>query len=241
MRTRMTALMQLCSLIIIFKMGHLMHGFASKAKYARFSGTSVERDFVECPSQFMENFCWEVDGLKRISKHWETGASLPDELIKKLIAAKNVSVALMNLRQLFFGFFDMACHMSNSPVNSAELYSKLRQEISLIPNSTGTNGAASFGHLMGGYEAAYYGYLCMLLVGRKFCCLNFHCARIGSQVYSADIFSVFKENGLFSQVVGKNYRKKILEVGGMQDGDEILRNFLGREPSDEPFLKSIGL
>lgn len=207
---------------LFHEMGHLMHGFTSKAKYARFSGTSVERDFVECPSQFMENYCWEAESLKKMSKHYQTGAPLPDHLIKKLMDAKNVCIALFNLRQLFFGFFDMHCHMSKPPIDSASVYAKLREEISLLPNTPGTNGAASFGHLMGGYESAYYGYL-------------------WSEVYSTDVFSVFKQNGIFNPEVGKKYRKCVLEQGGMQDGGDILKNFLGREPSDEPFLRSIGL
>lgn len=98
----------------------------------------------------MEYYCWEKEGLQRMSSHYQTGAPLPDDLIEKMIAAKNVGVGLFNLRQLFFGIFDMQCHTTKGAVNSAELYSKLRTEVSLIPNTANTNGSASFGHLMGG-------------------------------------------------------------------------------------------
>jgi len=137
--------------------GHLMHGFLSKTKYARFSGTRVERDFVEMPSQFMENYCWEVESLKRLSSHHKTGEPLPDELIKKMIDAKNVGVALFNLRQLFFGIFDATCHSFSSAqelegFNSGELWRSLRREVTLLESPEGTNGVASFGHIVGGYD-----------------------------------------------------------------------------------------
>lgn len=208
---------------LFHEFGHLCHGFCSKAKYARFSGTSVERDFVEMPSQFMENYCYEAEALKQISKHYKTGEPLSDELIHKIIAAKNAGVSLFNLRQLFFGYFDMTCHTSNEPVDSKVLYSKLKEEISLVPNIPGTNGAASFGHLMGGYDASYYGYLY-------------------SEVFSADMFDAFKRSGsVFNKDVGQKYKKIVLETGGMKDGIDILKQFLGREPSQTAFLKSIGL
>ncbi|KAL0476988.1 hypothetical protein AKO1_006361 [Acrasis kona] len=202
--------------------GHLAHGFTTKSKYGRFSGTSVERDFVEMPSQFMENYCWEKQALERLSSHYETNQPLPNDLIDKMIAAKNVGVALFNLRQLFFALFDMTCHTNPPPINSGELYEKLRLEVSLIPNHKGTNGAAGFGHVMGGYDAGYYGYLY-------------------SQVFSADMFSEFKEKGIFNKDVGSKYRKTVLETGGMKDGLEILKEFLGREPESGAFLQSIGL
>jgi thimet oligopeptidase len=202
--------------------GHLAHGFTTKSKYGRFSGTSVERDFVEMPSQFMENYCWEKEALRRISSHYETGEPLPDSLIDKMIDAKNVGVALFNLRQLFFAIFDMQSHTLPPPIDSGALFSKLRTEVSLIPNVEGTNSAASFGHLMGGYDSGYYGYLY-------------------SQVFSADMFSEFKEKGIFSKEVGKKYRQTVLETGGMKDGLDILHNFLGRAPRSDAFLRSIGL
>ncbi|KAL9651480.1 hypothetical protein ABK040_001427 [Willaertia magna] len=207
--------------------GHLAHGFLSKVKYARFSGTRTERDFVEMPSQFQENYCWEVESLKRISSHYQSGEPLPDELIKKMTDAKNVGVALLTLRQLFFGIFDMTLHTIETEeeaqkLNSGALWSKIRKEVTLIDAPEGTNGAASFGHLLGGYDAGYYGYLY-------------------SEVFSFDMFSVFKKNGIFNPKVGKRLRELVLERGGSKDGHVMLKEFLGREPSQDAFLEDIGL
>lgn len=212
---------------LLHEFGHLQHGFSSRARFGRFSGTSVERDFVEAPSQMMESWCYEREFLRRISRHHETGEPLPDRLIDSIIAAKNVDVALLNLRQLFFGIFDLECHMlsdtgTGSELDSAELYSRLREQISLIPNTEGTNPVGGFGHLMGGYDVGYYGYL-------------------WSEVFAADIFSMFKEGGLFSPEIGKRYRQTILERGGMRDGGDMLRDFLQREPNSDAFMKSLGL
>ncbi|KAF0980890.1 hypothetical protein FDP41_012678 [Naegleria fowleri] len=212
---------------LLHEFGHLCHGFLSRTKYARFSGTRVERDFVEMPSQFWENFGWEKEGLKKLSSHYKTKEPLPDDLIEKMIAAKNVGVALFNLRQLFFGIFDMTCHtLSTSEeaekLNSGELWRKLRREVTLLDAPEGTNGAGSFGHLMGGYDSGYYGYLY-------------------SEVFSTDMFSVFKKTGIFNPETGKKLRRVVLERGGSKDGGDMLREFLGREPSQDAFLEDIGL
>jgi len=201
--------------------GHIMHGICAKAKYARFAGTSTERDFVECPSQMLENWCWKKDILRRISKHYQTGETLPDDLMDKMIAAKNVNSGLLNLRQVFYGVFDQTIH-TQEKVDLATLYNKLKTEITLTEAQAGTNGAASFGHLVGGYDASYYGYL-------------------WSQVFSADLFEQFNKKGVMDPALGKLYREKILQPGGGRDADLILRDFLGRDPVIEPFLKSIGL
>jgi thimet oligopeptidase len=191
---------------LFHEFGHLQHNFCSKAKYGRFSGTSVERDFVELPSQFMENYCYEVEALKTISQHYQTGDPLSDDLIKKIIDAKNAGVALFNLRQLFFGIFDMTVHTTESEeIRSEELFSKLRKEVSLIPNQPGTNPSANFGHLISSYDAGYYSYLY-------------------SEVFSVDMFDKFQSSGsVFNKNVGKAFRQKILEVGGMRDGSDMLR------------------
>ncbi|EFC43983.1 predicted protein [Naegleria gruberi] len=212
---------------LLHEFGHLTHGFLSKTKYARFSGTRVERDFVEMPSQFMEGYGWETQGLKRLSSHYKTGEKLPDDLIKKMIDAKNVGVSLFNLRQLFFGIFDMTCHTFTSAeeaekLDSGALWRKLRREVTLLENPEGTNGVASFGHLMGGYDSGYYGYLY-------------------SEVFSTDMFGEFKKQGIFNPEIGKKYRKLILQRGGSKDGGVMLREFLGREPSQDAFLEDIGL
>jgi len=202
--------------------GHIMHGLCAKAKHSRFAGTSTERDFVECPSQMLENWCWDKDLLKRISSHYKTNEPLPSDLIDKMIASKNANSGLFNLRQMFYGMFDQTVHSQAKSENIAEIYNKLRKEIALVEGTQGTNGSASFGHIVGGYGASYYGYL-------------------WSKVFSSDMFELFEKKGIMSPEMGKLYRDKILAPGGSKDGDEILRDFLGRDPVMDPFMRSIGL
>ncbi|KAJ3030356.1 Thimet oligopeptidase [Rhizophlyctis rosea] len=211
------------------ELGHIMHQLCSQTKWSKFHGTRVEGDFVEAPSQMLENWCWEPEILKVLSAHYEKGASspLPDDLINALVKAKNVNAALLALRQLFFGYFDMQVHTVENndtrKIDSTALWNSLREDVTLIPGTEGTWPAAAFGHIMGGYEAGYYGYM-------------------WSQVYSADMFySRFKKEGLQNPGPGKSYRSEILVPGGSRDGQEMLKRFLGREPNDAAFLKSIGL
>lgn len=131
-----------------------MHGLCSKTKYVRFHGTAVERDFVEAPSQMLENWCWDETILARLSSHVDTGKPLPSALIKKMVAARNVNAALLNLRQMFFGWFDMDVHtMEISDLDIEAHWHTLREEITMLPSVQGTWPAAAFGHIMGGYDA----------------------------------------------------------------------------------------
>ena len=211
---------------LFHELGHGMHDMCGKTLYGRFHGTNVENDFVEAPSQMLENWCWEPEILVKLSKHFKSGQSLPSDLINLLVKTKNVNSGLLYLRQLFFASLDMKIHSaeyqtSTEPVNKT--YAKMRQEIALIPIPEGSNPMASFGHLMGGYDAGYYGYL-------------------WSQVFSADMFqSRFKNEGLLNESCGMDYRNKILEPAGSRSGSECLKDFLGREPNNEAFLDSIGL
>tara|TARA_R110002050_G_scaffold2120_1_gene12991 strand:- start:2874 stop:3470 length:597 start_codon:yes stop_codon:yes gene_type:complete len=198
-----------------------MHGVLGHTKYARFAGTSTERDFVECPSQALENWCWEKEILDRVSEHYETKEKLPDELIEKMLAAKNVNTGLTNLRQVFFGVLDQTLH-SQAEADTEAVYSKLRPEITRVEHTPGTNPIANFGHLFGGYDASYYGYMWSL-------------------VYSADIYSKFKETGIMNKETGLRYRNEILAPGGSDDANKYLVKFLGREPNQEAFLKDIGV
>lgn len=204
--------------------GHVMHGLCTQSPYARFSGTSVERDFVEAPSQMLENWCYEVDVLRRISGHYKDHSKpLPDDYLNSLIKARNADTGLLNSRQIFFGMFDQTIHSSDDEtIDTAALYDQFRQKYTGISAPPGTNGAASFGHLMGGYDAQYYGYLY-------------------SQVFSADMFTQFKKAGVLSKEVGRKYRDSILAPGGTRDSMDSLIEFLGREPVQEPFLISIGV
>ncbi|XMA16161.1 hypothetical protein WAI453_008952 [Rhynchosporium graminicola] len=223
---------------LFHELGHGIHDLAGRTKYSRFHGTSVVRDFVEAPSQMLENWCWTPGPLKELSNHYLTGEKISDDLIAKQISVKHVNAALFNLRQLHFGIFDMTVHTPSSHAEAEAfdfscMFNDLRAEISGLKGpeslpegskhkSDWGNGQATFGHLIGGYDAGYYGYL-------------------SSQVYSMDMFySVFKKDPM-SKTEGRRYRKLVLEKGGSQDEMKTLEDFLGRKPSTEAFYKELGL
>ncbi|KAI9655465.1 MAG: hypothetical protein M1831_004882 [Alyxoria varia] len=238
---------------LFHELGHGIHDLVSRTTYSRFHGTNTVRDFVEAPSQMLENWCWTPSQLRSLSRHWsyvtpeyktafldsnggepQPAEHIPDDLIDKLIKTKHVNDALANLRQLHFGTFDMLIHEPESheavkALDIPEKFNKMRRDISGMegPEALGRDyhwghGEATFGHLIGGYDAGYYGYL-------------------SSQVYSADMFfSVFKKDPLNGKE-GRRYRHQVLEKGGSQDEMETLKGFLGREPSTEPFYKELGL
>jgi len=206
------------------ELGHVLHGMCTTVVHHRFSGTRVERDFVEAPSQMLENWCYEEEVLSRISGHFEDRSKkLPKHLLSKLVAAKNADTGLMNKRQIFFGVFDQTIHSSKEEkIDSYAAFSQLREEITSIKQPEGTNGAGTFGHLMGGYDASYYGYL-------------------WSQVYSADMYDLFKKKGIMDKELGKKYREIILGPGGSVESMDSIEKFLGRKPTQDAFLRSIGI
>jgi len=202
--------------------GHVMHELCTTATYHKFAGTSVERDFVEAPSQMLENWCYEPVVLAKLSGHYkDLSKTLPDDLREKLIKARYVNEALKNRRQIHFGNFDMVVHTTAGPVDTAKEWHKSMTEIALFNPQAETNGAAGFGHLMGGYSAGYYGYL-------------------WSKVYSCDMFIRFKQEGVLNPKTGKDYRDLILAPGGTRDAIEYLKEFLGRDPNPDAFLEEIG-
>lgn len=200
--------------------GHILHQTLTKARYLEFSGSSTERDFVEAPSQMLEHWVWDRDVLRRFSKHHQTGAPLPDELLDAMVRAKNVSSGLATLRQLFFSRMDFGFH---SPGFDGDTTATLRElyPITGFPYPEDTHFQSGFGHLFG-YDAGYYGYL-------------------WSRVFGDDMFTRFEQAGVLDAPTGLAYRRAILERGGTVDGDELVRSFLGREPNSDAFLRELGL
>jgi thimet oligopeptidase len=207
---------------LFHEFGHIMHQTLTKAKYATFSGTNVKTDFVEAPSQMLENWVWKKDPLQKLSGHYQNNnKKLPDEIIEKMIQAKRLNVGLQTLRQLAFASIDLDYH-SKSKVNTTEVYAARMKDVMLIPIQEGTMPQASFGHLMGGYDSGYYGYM-------------------WSKVFAQDMFTRFETEGLLNSKTGKEYVDWILKLGGEKEPIELITGFLKREPSNESFLKSIGL
>jgi thimet oligopeptidase len=206
---------------LFHEFGHIMHQTLTQAPYASLSGSSVDQDFVEAPSQMLENWVFSPEILKTISGHYKDHSKkLPPELLKKLIQARDFNQGYFYTRQLFLALLDMNYHTSSGKVDTTETYHHLYKElIGLDPMPTG-HFQASFGHLMGGYDAGYYGYL-------------------WSEVYAADMFTRFEKEGLLSSKTGHDYRKYILEQGKMMDASDILEKFLGRKPNNEAFYKKL--
>ena len=204
--------------------GHIMHQTLTTAKYASLSGTSVMTDFVEAPSQMLENWVWKKEVLQKLSGHYKNPAEkLPNELIEKMLAAKTVNSGVTYLRQASFALIDMTYHTSpNVDSKSTEIYTDISRSTMLIPIQNGSHPQAGFGHLMGGYDAGYYGYL-------------------WSKVYAEDMFTRFDNEGLLNPKTGGDYVKWILEPGGVPNLFDLIKGFLGREPNDEAFLRSLGL
>jgi thimet oligopeptidase len=219
----MPSLLKFDEVVTLFhEFGHVTHNIFTRSKYSFFSGTSVSRDFVEVPSQVLENWVYDKDVLKKISSHYITKEPIDDKTIEKLIAARNATSGLFYLRQLFFALIDMVYHTKKSSFDTTKVYEKLMKKIFMIPMTEGTHPQASFGHIMGGYEAGYYSYL-------------------WSEVISSDFFEEFKKNGIFNPEVGKRYIDKVLSRGGSIDEEIQVKEFLGREVSNQAFLKRIGI
>lgn len=205
---------------LFHEFGHVTHEILTTAKYAEYSGTAVARDFVEVPSQLLENWAWDPGILKKITKHYKTGEALPDDMIKKMLNAKNFGNGLHYVRQNFLASYDMALHTKTKPVNTTKVYYDLTKKIRNMHITPGTLPQASFSHIMHGYEAGYYGYL-------------------WSEVIAHDFFSVFAKEGVTNPATGKRYRDEVLAVGGMYDENDTVKKFLGRPMSDKAFLNSI--
>lgn len=202
--------------------GHVMHHICSHADFAMFAGTHVERDFLEAPSQMLENWVWEKEPLTLMSGHYETSKTLPDEIVGKLAKSRKANAGGFNLRQIILGTFDQTIH-TRGEADTKALFTQTYKDIMGIEPIPNTNMPANFGHLAGGYDAQYYGYL-------------------WSEVFSMDMYdSCFKKQGILNPDIGARYRQSILQPGGSKDAQDLLREFLGRDPTPDAFLRSKGL
>ncbi|GAB4150548.1 MAG: oligopeptidase A [Planctomycetaceae bacterium] len=202
--------------------GHCLHSILTEAKYGEFSGTSVARDFVEAPSQMFENWVWDAKVLKSFARHYKTGEVFPDDLLQGMIRARYLGSGMKAEHQVYYGMVDLTYHMQpDGKVDTTKVQNDLFGEIELYDPVPGTHFQSSFGHLTG-YQAGYYGYLWSL-------------------VYAQDMFERFKQLGMLNPKAGMYYRKKILARGGTMDAMDMVRDYLGREPRMEPFLKHLGL
>jgi len=200
--------------------GHALHGMLSMCRYRSLSGTNVARDFVELPSQLMENWAYEKEWLDSWARHYKTGEKIPAVLINKIKESITFNEGYACNRQLGFAFLDMAWHTldSDPEVNIDEFEREAMKKTELLPHVEGTNMSCSFGHLFsGGYAAGYYGYK-------------------WSEVLDADAFSLFREKGIFNRDTAQAFRKNILEKGGSAEAMEMYRRFRGKEPSLSAFL-----
>lgn len=208
----------------LHEFGHCLHGIFASGTYQSLSGTSVYRDFVELPSQIMENFATEKEFLDMFAVHYKTGEKIPQELIDKLIASQRYLAGYMSVRQLSFGMIDMAWHTITSPytgdVIAMEKNAIAKTELMpVVENSVMTT---SFGHIFaGGYAAGYYGYK-------------------WAEVLDADAFAAFKEKGIFNREVSTSFRKNILSQGGKKHPMELYKAFRGHEPTNEALLRRCG-
>jgi oligopeptidase A len=208
---------------LFHEFGHGLHQMLTTVDYAPVAGTNgVAWDAVELPSQFLENWCWEKAALDLFAAHYETGEPLPDELFKKMLAAKNFQAGLFMLRQLEFGVFDWQLHLEERP-NIQAVLDRVRQEIAVLMPPAFNRFQHSFGHIFsGGYAAGYYSYK-------------------WAEVLSADAFAKFEERGIFDRATGLEFLHTILEQGGSQEPMELFKAFRGREPRIDALLKRSGM
>ena len=209
----------------LHEFGHSLHGMLSKCTYESLSGTNVARDFVELPSQFMENYAFEKEWLESWATHYITGEKIPFEMIRRIKEASTYNEGYACYRQLGFGFLDMAWHMITEQVDSdiSDFESAAMAKTELFPKVYGTNMSASFGHIFGGgYAAGYYGYK-------------------WAELLDADAFKYFKETGIFNKITAGSFRKNILEKGGTDKPLSLYIKFRGKEPTINALLERSGL
>ena len=209
----------------LHEFGHGLHGILAHGKYESINGTAVKRDFVELPSQIMENWATEKDFLNLWAKHYQTGEAMPAELIEKLVASKNYLAAYFTIRQLSFGMLDMAWHSITEPYTGDVLAfeQKAVAPTQVLPVVDGTAMGPAFTHIFsGGYAAGYYGYK-------------------WAEVLAADAYSYFTEEGIYSKKVADKFYHEVLEKGGHEHPMTLYKNFRGHKPKTQALIDQMGL
>ena len=209
----------------LHEFGHALHGMFARTRFQSMSGTNVYWDFVELPSQFMENFAIEKDFLHTFARHYQTDAPIPDEWIQRIVDASNFNIAYSCLRQVSFGLLDMAWYTRREPFSGdvAAYERQAWQRAQLLPPVDGTCMSVQFGHIMsGGYSAGYYSYK-------------------WAEVLDADAFSVFKQHGIFDRATADSFRQHILSKGGTEHPMTLYKRFRGQEPTIDALLKRNGI
>ena len=202
--------------------GHAMHGMLSDVTYPSVSGTNVKRDFVELPSQVMENWCYESKFLNTFARHYQTGDTIPGEFIQKIKAAENYLAGYLCVRQLSLGLVDIAFHSITEPIEGKIEDFERTKMVELLPAVQGCNTSTSFTHIFaGGYASGYYGYK-------------------WAEVLDADVFSRFQEKGIFDKTTATAFRNELLSRGGTLHPAILFRNFMGRDPNNEALLLRCG-
>ena len=213
---------------IFHEFGHLLHHLLSRVEIRTLAGTNVAWDFVELPSQIMENWCWEREALDLFARHWESGAPVPEDLFQRMKRARTFRAANAQMRQLGFGFLDLLLHVryvADRDGDPVDYTRRILQEFSPAPLPSEHAMIAAFTHLFGspvGYGAGYYSYK-------------------WAEVLDADAFTRFRESGIFSREVGGAFRSNILAKGNSEDPAELYRRFMGRDPDPSALLARSGL
>ena len=209
----------------LHEFGHALHGIFANTRFKSLSGTNVYWDFVELPSQFMENYAVEKDFLRTFAFHYETGEPLPEQLVERIIASSNYNAAYACMRQVSFGLLDMAYYTLTEPFNAdvRDFERNAWQEAQLLPSFEPACMTVQFGHIMsGGYSAGYYSYK-------------------WAEVLDADAFAHFKKHGIFNTEVASSFRRNILERGGTQHPQQLYRNFRGQDATIDALLERTGI
>ena len=210
---------------LLHEFGHALHGMLSQTTYSSLSGTNVYRDFVELPSQILENWATEKEFLDQFAQHYITGEKIPQEYITKIKEAENFNVGYACVRQLSFCFLDMAWHTLENPFegNVKDFETKAWQQTLLFPTIEGTCMSTQFNHIFsGGYASGYYSYK-------------------WAEVLDADAFSVFKANGVFDKKTANSFKENILTKGGTENPMTLYKKFRGQEPTIDALLKRNGI